>query len=44
MRTYYVNLNNVHVKNEKLYASIGHDTIAGLVEKARKAKKKKKYV
>lgn len=40
---YYMNLNNVHMKNEKIYASIGQDTINDLIEKARKAKKKKKY-
>ncbi len=38
---YYVNPNNAHVKNEKLYVSIRHDTSTS---KARKAKKKKKYV
>ncbi len=35
---YYVNPDNAHVKNEKLYVSIRHDT------STRKAKKKKKYV
>jgi hypothetical protein len=38
---YYVNPNNAHVKNEKLYVSIRHDTSTS---KARKAKNKKKYV
>jgi hypothetical protein len=38
---YYVNPNNAHVKNEKLYVSIRHDTSTS---KAKKAKKKKKYV
>jgi hypothetical protein len=38
---YFVNPNNAHVKNEKLYVSIRHDTSTS---KARKAKKKKKYV
>lgn len=35
---YFVNPNNAHVKNEKLYVSIRHDTSTS------KAKKKKKYV
>jgi hypothetical protein len=37
---YYVDPNNVHVKNEKLYASTWQDTIVDLIEKARKTKKK----
>jgi len=37
---YYVNLNNAHVKNEKLYASTWWDTIADLVENVGKAEKK----
>jgi hypothetical protein len=41
---YYVNLNNAHVKTEKLYASIRCDTIADLVEWVEKEEKKKKYV
>jgi hypothetical protein len=31
-----VNLNNTHVKNEKLYASMKHDTIIHLIEKVKK--------
>ncbi len=44
VRTYYVTLNNVYVKNDKLYASTWQDPIVDLVEKAKKAKKKKKCV
>jgi hypothetical protein len=29
----YVNLNNAHVKNEKLYVSTRHEPITDLVEK-----------
>jgi hypothetical protein len=41
---YYVNLNNAHVKTEKLYASVGCDMIGDLVEWVGKEEKKKKYV
>jgi hypothetical protein len=37
---YYVNPNNAHVKNEKLYASTWQNIIADLVEKAGKVEKK----
>jgi hypothetical protein len=36
---YYVNLNNAHVKNKKIYASIWCDMIINLVEKVEKVKK-----
>jgi hypothetical protein len=38
---YYVNLNNAHVKTEKLYASIRCDMISDLIEWVEKEKKKK---
>ncbi len=44
MGAYYVNLNNAHVKTEKLYASIECDTIGDLVEWVGKEEKNKKYV
>ncbi len=31
---YYVNPNNAHVKNEKLYAFTKHDIVINIVEKA----------
>jgi hypothetical protein len=39
-----VNTNNANVTNEKLYASIGCDIVANLIEKVGKVEKKKKYV
>ncbi len=44
MGAYYVNLNNAHVKIEKLYACIRCDMIGDLVEWVGKEEKKKKYV
>jgi hypothetical protein len=41
---YFVNPNNAHVKNEKLYAFTWHDTIVDLVENVGKAKKKIKLI
>jgi hypothetical protein len=44
INAYYVNTNNANVTNEKLYASIGCDIVANLIEKVGKVEKKKKYV
>jgi len=39
INAYYVNPNNANVTNEKLYASIGCDTVANLIEKVGKVEK-----
>jgi hypothetical protein len=44
INAYHVNPNNANVTNEKLYASIGCDTVANSIEKVGKVEKKKKYV
>jgi hypothetical protein len=39
INAYYVNPNNANVMNEKLYVSIGCDTVANLIEKVGKVEK-----